>query len=241
MKKFYRQSNKNINFAPMKTIIQPTADGSHTLFAPEIGENYHSQHGARQESEHIFINAGFCNCAKAEIAVFEVGFGTGLNAILTLAAAEKSQKVVDYKAIDLFPINLKTALRLNYFEKDIYRNYFEIIHQTAWNRRTAITDFFYLTKIKADFTTFECDFGFDVCYFDAFSPEKQADMWQLSRFEMLYRAANKRATLTTYCAKGQVRRDMQAAGFDVERLAGPAGKREILRATKFSLDTDDVY
>ncbi|GHT19386.1 hypothetical protein FACS189429_7030 [Bacteroidia bacterium] len=219
----------------MKTIINTTADGSHTLYAPTFGENYHSMHGAQQESEHIFINAGFGNCPKSEILVFEVGLGTGLNAALTLAAAERLQKRVDYKAIELFPLARKSISQLNYFEKNIYRKYFEKIHQIAWNERVAITDFFYLTKIKADFTTFECNFGFDVCYFDAFSPDTQPAMWSKSRFEMLYCAANQDAALTTYCAKGQVRRDMQAAGFDVERLPGPPGKREFLRATKSTI------
>ncbi|MCL1868450.1 MAG: tRNA (5-methylaminomethyl-2-thiouridine)(34)-methyltransferase MnmD [Paludibacter sp.] len=216
----------------MKTIITITADGSPTLYMPEIQEHYHSVFGARKESEHIFINAGLRNCTKKEISVFEVGFGTGLNAALTLIEAEKSAKIVDYKAIELFPVGNIIYENLNFFENNIYKKYFQKIHQCAWGEQVAITDFFFLTKIKADFTTFECDFGFDVCYFDAFSPEKQAEMWQLSRFQMLYCAANQHSTLTTYCAKGQVRRNLQSAGFAVERLAGPKGKREILRATK---------
>jgi len=216
----------------MKTVINITDDGSPTLYVPEIQEYYHSTFGARQEAEHIFINAGFHNCKKREISVFEVGFGTGLNVVLTLIEAEKSAQIIDYKAIEFFPLENIIWKKLNFFENNIYKKYFQKIHQSAWNERVAITDFFVLTKIEADFTTFNCDFGFDVCYFDAFSPEKQAEMWQLSRFEMLYRAANQHSTLTTYCAKGQVRRDLQKAGFAVERLPGPKGKREFLRATK---------
>jgi tRNA U34 5-methylaminomethyl-2-thiouridine-forming methyltransferase MnmC len=216
----------------MKTIIQITDDGSPTLYVPEIQEYYHSVFGALQESEHIFINAGFRNCKKQEISVFEVGFGTGLNVALTLIEAEKSEQIVDYKAIELFPVENIIYENLIFFEKNIYKKYFQKIHKCAWGKRVAVTDFFFLTKIKANFTTFECDFDFDVCYFDAFSPEKQAAMWQLSRFKMLYCAANQHSTLTTYCAKGQIRRNLQSAGFTVERLAGPKGKREILRATK---------
>lgn len=209
-----------------------TDDGSPTLYVPEIQEHYHSNFGALQESEHIFINAGFRNCKKQDVSVFEVGFGTGLNVLLTLIEAEKSAQTVDYKSIELFPVENFIWSKLNFFKNNVYKKYFHKIHQCAWNERIAITDFFFLTKIKADFTNFECDFGFDVCYFDAFSPEKQAAMWQISRFEMLYHTANEHSTFITYCAKGQVRRNLQSVGFAVERLAGPKGKREILRATK---------
>lgn len=216
----------------MKTIITITDDGSPTLYVPQIQEHYHSTFGALQESEHIFINAGFKNCNKQEVTVFEVGLGTGLNAVLTLIEAQKTAQTVDYKAIEFFPMENIISEKLCFFENNIYQEYFKQIHQSAWNERIKITDFFFLTKIKADFTAFECNFGFDVCYFDAFSPEKQAAMWQLSRFEMLYRSANQYSTLTTYCAKGQVRRNLQSAGFVVERLNGPKGKREFLRARK---------
>ncbi|MCL2596932.1 MAG: tRNA (5-methylaminomethyl-2-thiouridine)(34)-methyltransferase MnmD [Paludibacter sp.] len=217
----------------MNTIITTTDDGSPTLYVPEIQEHYHSTFGALQESEHIFINAGLRNCNKKEITVFEVGLGTGLNALLTLIEAEKSSQIVDYKTIEFFPLENDIIENLCFFENNIYQNYFQKIHQSPWNEQIKIADFFYLTKINADFATYECNFGFDVCYFDAFSPEKQPEMWQPSRFDMLYRAANQHSTLTTYCAKGQVRRNLQTAGFAIERLKGAKGKREFLRATKY--------
>jgi tRNA U34 5-methylaminomethyl-2-thiouridine-forming methyltransferase MnmC len=211
-----------------------TKDGSHTLFVPEIDECYHSSHGAIQESKHIFIEAGLKQCAKSKINVLEIGFGTGLNAFLTLIEAEKSQKTIHYTTLELFPIEIEKAILLNYAEllSPQLNHDFDKLHVSNWNENITLNSFFSLNKIQADFTQYDFNEKYDVIYFDAFSPEKQSEMWTQKQFEKLYNCCNFEAILTTYCAKGTVRRAMQAAGFNVERLPGPPGKREILRASK---------
>jgi tRNA U34 5-methylaminomethyl-2-thiouridine-forming methyltransferase MnmC len=210
-----------------------TKDGSDTFYVQEIDECYHSTFGAVQESKHIFIGAGLNFCAKDSISVLEIGFGTGLNAFLTMIEAEKSDKIVDYHTVELYPITTSQAEKLNFCDFFGNKANFAKLHSCEWNKRLKINSCFYFTKIKSDFSIIEKIPNFDVCFFDAFSPEKQPEMWTKNRFELLFNYGKNGAVLTTYCAKGQVRRNMQQAGFTVERLPGPAGgKREILRATK---------
>jgi len=217
-----------------------TEDGSHTLRVNEIDECYHSTHGAVQESMHIFIDSGLrgylsVNGDKSEINVLEIGFGTGLNAFLTLIEAEKLKLKVNYTTLELYPLAADDAMRLNYPEVlrgD--RGLFEQLHYSSWDVENEgdISSFFSLRKIKADFTAYELPGLYDVIYFDAFSPEKQPEMWSEAGFGKIYRKSSDGAVMTTYCAKGAVRRAMQSAGFLPERLPGPPGKREILRARK---------
>jgi len=218
----------------MNSELLITEDGSHTLFVPAIDECYHSTHGAVQESRHIFIEAGLKQCPKPEIQVLEIGFGTGLNAFLTLIEAERSTKRIHYTSLELYPVDVEKALQLNYPEELAAekRTLFELMHTTPWNKEAEISPFFTLEKINTDFTQFDFTKMYDLIYFDAFSPEKQPEMWSLEKFETLYAHCNPGAILTTYCAKGVVRRAMQAAGFIVERLQGPPGKRQILRGLK---------
>lgn len=217
----------------MNSELLITSDGSHTLFVPEIDECYHSSHGAIQESQHIFIEAGLKQCAKLEIKVLEIGFGTGLNAFLTLIEAEKAQTQIHYASLELFPVEIEKALQLNYADgySTEFRNHFELLQTSPWNTIVQISPYVSLEKVEADFTTIEFSDMYDVIYFDAFSPEKQPEMWSQEQFEKIAKQCNPGAILTTYCAKGIVRRAMQAAGFLVERLPGPPGKREILRGT----------
>ncbi len=211
-----------------------TEDGSHTLFVPAIDECYHSTHGAVQESKHIFIEAALKQCAKTEISVLEIGFGTGLNAFLTMIEAERSDKKVRYTSLEKYPVEVEKALQLNYPEllSIENRDSFELLHTSVWDEEVQIEANFWLTKIEADFTQFTFNEMFDVVYFDAFSPEKQPEMWSQELFEKIFFQCNPGAVLTTYCAKGVVRRAMQSAGFTVERLPGPPGKRQILRSAK---------
>jgi tRNA U34 5-methylaminomethyl-2-thiouridine-forming methyltransferase MnmC len=211
-----------------------TSDGSHTLFVPAIDESYHSTHGAIQESRHIFIEAGLKQCVKSEFRVLEIGFGTGLNAFITLLEAEKRNKKIQYTTLELYPVAIENALQLNYPEEldQEDRVNFEKLHTSSWNEEIQITPNFILKKIETDFTRYTFDTTFDFVYFDAFSPEKQPEMWMQKQFEKIYASCHSGAILTTYCAKGIVRRAMQAAEFVVERLPGPAGKREILRCLK---------
>jgi tRNA U34 5-methylaminomethyl-2-thiouridine-forming methyltransferase MnmC len=208
-----------------------TEDGSHTLFVPEIDECYHSSHGAIQESRHIFIEAGLKQCSKTDIRILEVGFGTGLNALLAFAEAEKTGKRIHYTTLEKFPILPEKALLLNFPEliDKNSRAFFEKMHLSEWNEPQTISSFFILEKLKTDFTTYNHTSQYDVIFFDAFSPEKQPEMWTQEQFEKIVARCNPGAILTTYCAKGVVRRALQSAGFTVERLPGPPGKREILR------------
>lgn len=209
-----------------------TADGSHTLYVPEIDENYHSTHGAVQESKHIFIEAALLFCKKTTINILEIGFGTGLNALLTAVEAAKLAKTIHYTTLEKFPIPTKTALQLNYSELTAQNLMFENIQKAEWGKVVEINNGFSINKIECDFTEATFNEKFDLVYFDAFSPEKQPEMWTEKQFLKIYNACNAGAILTTYCAKGVVRRTLQAVGFNVERLPGPPGKREILRAIK---------
>ena len=215
--------------------IEQTADGSNTLFVPELNEHYHSVKGARTESEHIFINMGLKHTPVSSPRVLEIGFGTGLNAFLTLLEAERSNRNVCFTTIERYPLSEEIIRQMNYpaqIEPEREADYYAL-HQAAWNKPVPVTPYFTLYKIKGDFTTYPFEGGYDVVYFDAFAPEKQPEMWSQTLFDTLYNKMNPGGILTTYCAKGVVRRMLQASGFTVERLPGPpGGKREILRATK---------
>lgn len=215
--------------------LEPTADGSNTLYVPELNEHYHSVKGALTESAHIFIQMGLNHAQAANPRVLEIGFGTGLNAFLTLLEAEKNQRAIHFTSIERFPLSEDIVRKLSYPETIAPEECekFYALHTAPWNQEVKISPYFTLHKIEGDFTHFSFSEYYDVVYFDAFAPEKQPEMWSQPLFDNLYRQMNPGGILTTYCAKGVVRRMLQAAGFTVERLPGPpGGKREILRATK---------
>lgn len=209
-----------------------TEDGSHSLIQTELNETYHSIHGAIQESAHIFIDAGLKKCAKDTLQVLEIGFGTGLNAFLTLL--ETTHQKITYTAIELYPLSTESACLLNYPDllAPNQKDAFYQLHTAPWHNHIQLTPQFELYKIQDDFSKMRLTGQFDLVYFDAFSPEKQPEMWTADRFSMLYDCCKSGAILTTYCAKGMVRRALQSAGFTVERIPGPPGKREIIRAMK---------
>lgn len=217
-----------------KVILQATADGSHTLFVPELNENYHSVNGAWQESNHVFIEAGLRQLNKSELSVLEVGFGTGLNAFLTLLEAEKADKIIHYTSLELYPIDIELIPSLNYAKliSPDKQSLFDALHDATWSESVWITPNFCLKKIKIDLLKFSTNECYDLIYFDAFAPDKQPEMWHSEVFERLFHNTKEGGILTTYCAKGVVRRSMIAAGFLVERLQGPPGKREMIRAIK---------
>ena len=214
----------------MKRIIEHTEDGSATLFVPELNEHYHSVKGARTESQHIFIDMGLKASAAPQPHVLEIGFGTGLNALLTLETAEQEKRPVHYTGIELYPLAWEEVNALGYSDNPS----FERLHTASWEEDVEISPYFTLRKIKGDANTvINSSFSPSVVYFDAFAPEKQPEMWNEQLFRSLYVTMNTGGILTTYCAKGVIRRLLQAVGFRVERLPGPpGGKREILRATK---------
>lgn len=221
-----------------KVKIESTSDGSHTLFVPSLNEHYHSVNGAKQESNHIYIDAGLRNSSKEDINVLEIGFGTGLNAYLSLLFAQQTGKIIDYTSVELYPLSMEVVEQLNYVDDDKIedKESFNQFHACEWNQKNEITTSFYLTKVLIDFSKdrfpVTLNTTFDVIYYDAFAPEKQPDMWSQDIFNYLYTLTNQNGVLTTYCAKGIVRRMLIEAGYNVERLPGPPGKREILRATK---------
>ncbi len=222
----------------MTKIIQ-TEDGSTTLYTEQFNEHYHSIHGAEQESQLIYIDYGLKERIKAlqekssqPLKILEMGFGTGLNAWLSLEIAEKTTQAIHYTTIEKFPISLEIAEGLSYANSSEAKELFLRLHQAEWNEDAIITPQFTIKKLAMDLLNFKAnDEKFDLIYFDAFSPEAQAELWEENVFQHLAKICKKGAILTTYCAKGEVRRRLQRSGFTVERLAGPIGKREVLRGT----------
>lgn len=216
---------------PKNLEIEITADGSPTIYIPEMEEHYHSIKGAVTESRHIFRDCGLLHHPKKEVRVLEIGFGTGLNAAISALCPEK---VVDYLTLELYPLSEDMMLKAQ--EGSEHPELRAKIREAEWSVRTQITPNFFITKIQTDFTNPDLPLpqNIDVVYFDAFAPEKQPEMWSDDCFKRVFDAMNSGGILTTYCAKGEIRRRLQATGFAVERLAGPpGGKREILRATKY--------
>jgi tRNA U34 5-methylaminomethyl-2-thiouridine-forming methyltransferase MnmC len=220
----------------MPSQIVISEDGSHTLFVPELNEHYHSIHGAIQESRHVLIEAGLnaIEDTGSKIKILEIGFGTGLNAYLTLVASINLSFQIDYAAIELNPLPFETAELLNYPKlistKD--PDAFKSIHAAKWNEKVDISTNFTIHKVLGSLLEVVLELDFKLIYFDAFAPEKQPELWTLEVFQKMYNSLKSGGILVTYCAKGQVRRNMQAAGFKVARLPGPPFKREMLRATK---------
>ena len=213
--------------------IFKTKDGSDSLFSKEFNEAYHSSFGAIQESKHIFLEAGFSQCKKSEISVLEIGFGTGLNALLTIIYAENLNKKVNYEAIELYPISNEKILQLNYPKiLNIDKNIFTQIHNLQHNTTKQINSNFEIKLIVDNHTNYNYETKFDVIYYDAFSPEKQPEMWSKEVLEKMYNCLNENGIFVTYVAKGEIRRLLIEIGFKVEKLNGPEGKRHILRAVK---------
>lgn len=231
-----------------------TADGSVTLYAPHSGEHYHSMHGALQESQHIFIEHALeyrmrLNTAPTPLKVLEVGFGTGLNALLTLRWSEQTRLPVSYTSLELYPLPPKVYTQLSYQldEMPHATETLQALHAMPWGVEQCCYSGFKLYKVETSLQSYlglDCsalealphidgaDSWCDVIYFDAFSPEAQPELWEEAIFQRLYQQCASGAVFTTYCAKGEVRRRLQRAGFVVERLPGPPGKREMLRATR---------
>jgi tRNA U34 5-methylaminomethyl-2-thiouridine-forming methyltransferase MnmC len=206
------------------------------LFVPEINEHYHSVNGAIQESLHVFINAGLRRLSKDKIRILEIGFGTGLNALLSLLEAERTGEIlIEYHTVELHPLPIELTSALNYGERlcPEGKEWFEALHTAPWGECIHITPNFILHKIKGDCNRCELPDLIDLVYFDAFAPDKQPEMWNQEIFDALYKHMAEGGILTTYCAKGAVRRMMQKAGYSVERIPGPPGKREMLRANYY--------
>lgn len=220
----------------MKKVFKITKDGSQTIYLPEMDEHYHSIHGAIQESLHIYIEQGLLQTTKKELSVLEIGFGTGLNAYLTFCYAKEKGISLDYCTLEKYPLIEDEFSQLNY-TNNIFPEFsfiFNQMHLAEWNKKIKITPNFSLEKIQADLLTFQFDEAplFDLVYYDAFAPEKQPDMWTDEILHKVASTVKPDGILVTYCAKGTVRRALSDAGFSMERIPGPTGKKEILRGKK---------
>lgn len=231
----------------MKRKIIITGDGSSTIHLPEWDEQYHSKHGAIQEAYHVFIKHGlhfFCKQGyqfqysfKSEntLSILEIGFGTGLNAFITLIEAEKLDIKINYSGVEGYPVLMDEINQLNYtkeLECDNNEYLFDKLHRATWEVKHEITSKFSLLKQQKLFHEIDNENEFDIIYFDAFGARVQPELWTEAIFKKMYKSLKSEGVLVTYSAKGSVRRAMQSVGFLVERLPGPPGKREMLRAIK---------
>jgi tRNA U34 5-methylaminomethyl-2-thiouridine-forming methyltransferase MnmC len=215
-----------------------TADGSHSLYVPALNEHYHSVNGALQESQHVFIEAGFryiCkNSPRPSCRILEVGFGTGLNALLTMLEAERYCVDVHYETIEKYPLPTEIVASLNYAtELQLPDNRrFMCLHSLAWEQEQRLSPYFSLCKRQADLCVYVPNPPFDLIYFDAFAPDVQPELWTEAVFRKLYGCLSFGGTLVTYSSKGTVKAALRQAGFEIRRLQGAAGKRHMLRAVK---------
>jgi tRNA U34 5-methylaminomethyl-2-thiouridine-forming methyltransferase MnmC len=223
----------------LKREILITSDGSTTIHLPDWDEQYHSKHGAIQEAYHVFLRAGLdiVSTSAKKIEILEIGFGTGLNTFITFLEGRDKQLEIDYVGVEAYPVAAVEVLKLNYVEElkaTADQDIFDKMHALPWEEKQEISKEFQLTKRKQFFQDITDTEAFDLIYFDAFGAKNQPELWTEAIFLKMFDAIRKDGVLVTYCAKGSARRAMQAVGFIVERIPGPPGKREMLRATKKS-------
>ena len=210
-----------------------TRDGSSSLYLKKLNETYHSVHGATIEAFYVFIERGLYEVMSNnhQIALLEIGFGTGLNALLSCMKSRDKDVHIQYTSLETRPLDWKILSELSYSKLD--QKLFKRIHESPWNASHEIEEHFHLNKIHVAVQDFHAQEGrYNLIYFDAFGPQAQEEMWTPEIFQKMYDVLSPGGILVTYCAKGQVRRDLESCGFNVERLPGPPGKREMLRATK---------
>lgn len=219
----------------MKREIIITSDGSTSIHLPEWDESYHSKHGAIQEAQHVFIKNGLSLCKRQSVSVLEIGFGTGLNAFITFLESQKSNQNIDYVGVEGFPISAEEVLQMNYVNQ-LNANQFELefkkIHQSDWEENVTISEHFRLTKRKQLFNDINDKNQFDIIYFDAFGYRVQPELWSVEIFIKMFEALKEGGILVTYACRGPIKNAMKEAGFQIEKLSGPPGKREMLRGWK---------
>lgn len=220
----------------MKKEIILTSDGSSSIYLPEWDESYHSKHGAIQEAYHVYIRSGldlFKN--NAQIEILEIGLGTGLNCFITFLECQKRNLKINYDGVEAFPLKAEEISQLNYVQQlkaEAKTDYFNKIHSSKWEEKVRISNNFSLIKRKQSFEEITDENRFDLIYFDAFGARVQPELWSEQVFKIMYQSLKNNGVLVTYSAKGSVRRALQNVGFSIERLPGPPGKREMLRARK---------
>jgi tRNA U34 5-methylaminomethyl-2-thiouridine-forming methyltransferase MnmC len=218
----------------LDTIIKLTSDGSHTLYVPELDEHYHSHFGAVTESKHIFINAGLGSIEGESVALLEVGFGTGLNALLTALYASEHSIKVNYTSLEKYPLSPAVISQLNYgsLTGEGGVELFGAIHAAPWDTPSVISEWFTLHKTVSDLTTDQPEGLFDIVFFDAFGPDKQPEMWSMAVMSKIAAVMHAGSIFVTYSAKGSLKRMLRALGMEVTLLPGPPGKRVFTRAVK---------
>tara|TARA_R110000744_G_scaffold19680_10_gene51793 strand:- start:2916 stop:3578 length:663 start_codon:yes stop_codon:yes gene_type:complete len=219
----------------LKREIITTGDGSKTIQIKDWQEQYHSKHGAIQEAYHVFIKSGLDLFENQEINILEIGFGTGLNAFITLIEFDKQNLKINYTGVEAYPVSIEELNQLNYLEelKSLSRkDDFDLMHTSPWGDKVEIVENFNLKKEQILFKEISAIAEYDLIYFDAFGARVQPELWTVEIFQIMFNAMKSNGYLVTYAAKGSVRRAMQEVGFLVERLPGPPGKREMLRAKK---------
>lgn len=216
--------------------LQTTGDGSHTLYRTDLDETYHSHKGALGESEYVFIEKGLEHVVSSlgftSVSVFEVGLGTGLNALLTARFALEKAMEVNYHTLEPFPVPEAIYRQLNYTTSEADEQLFLEIHKSPWEEKVTLREAFHLYKYQQKLEAFSLPIQADVVYFDAFAPSKQAEVWMPSNLEKCFGLLNSGGVLVTYCAQGQFKRDIKAASFELEVLSGALGKKEMIRAIK---------
>lgn len=221
-----------------KGTIFETQDGSHSIYSQDHGVSYHSKYGAIQESQHVFIGAGLRHLAigRSSVAILELGFGTGLNAYLSLLEAVARKLEIYYEAVEAFPISVEEASLLNYPSRvaapAALSGQFMELHSLPWDEEHSLNPYYTLKKVRSTFEDYLPPPRFDVIFFDAFAPNAQPELWEETMFGKMYEALAPDGVLVTYCAKGVVKRRLRAVGFEVEALPGPPGKREMTRGVK---------
>ncbi len=222
----------------MKRTLVLTKEGSHTVYCDDSGETFHSKYGALQESQHVFIRHGlqFVNKNFEELSILEIGFGTGLNALLTLIEAQQISKPVTYKTVEAFPLSLDLVRSINYFSfvEQQYFDDFEAMHRSVSGEKLILSNFEF-TRLDSDIRElhFEAD-QFNLVYFDAFSIKRQPWMWETAIFRKLFLAMKSGGILVTYAARSSIKKALRDAGFEVEKLPGAEGKWEMMRARKIN-------
>jgi len=219
----------------LKREILHTADGSTTIHLIDWDEHYHSKHGAIQEAYHVFIKNGLEAVSLDKFSILEIGFGTGLNAFITFLEAQKASKIIDYVGLEAYPVETSEIQQLNYVSElkaNEFQSIFDEMHHSSWEEKNQISTNFSLTKRQQFFQDIDDENAFDIIYFDAFGVRVQPELWTEEVFLKMYKALKTNGILVTYAAAGSVRRALQSAGFKVERLQGPPGKREMLRGVK---------
>lgn len=221
---------------PIKLIT--TEDGSHSLYVPALNETYHSFHGAVQESEHVFISMGLDaflkrNAGKKSLRILEIGLGTGLNALLVAKWGSVNNIKVEMTSLEAFPVDINLARQLNYadfLDHQDAATWFDKIHTNQWNESNAVNQWCDLHKVESKLELYLLPAGyFDVVFFDAFAPNKQSELWEIGILEKVFHSQSPEGLFVTYCAKGQLKRDLRDLGYEVETLPGPPGKKEMVR------------